>query len=82
MLWGGACLPGLVLGYYGTASARGFAVSSSSVLFWTAVALLLGPVVGLAAGWTRHGGLLQAAALSGLVAATAAVVTLGMYLQG
>lgn len=54
--WRPAVLAGLaatvlqVVGYYGTASLRGFGVSSSFVVLWTACAVLGGPLL----GWAGH----------------------------
>ena len=50
-----ACMVGLVTGYYGVAALHGFPVSSSTASFWVPVALLIGPLTGLAAGWVRSG---------------------------
>jgi len=50
-----ACMVGLAVGYYGVAALHGFPVSSSTASFWIPVALLIGPLTGLAAGWIRSG---------------------------
>jgi hypothetical protein len=50
-----ACMAGLAIGYYGVAALHGFPVSSSTASFWLPVALLIGPLTGLAAGWIRSG---------------------------
>jgi hypothetical protein len=52
---GGLSLLGLVIGYYLTAVQRGVAVSPTAVRFWLLAALVIGPVVGLAAAWVRYG---------------------------
>ena len=50
-----ACMVGLATGYYGVAALHGYPVSSSTAGFWVPVALLIGPLTGLAAGWVRSG---------------------------
>jgi hypothetical protein len=62
------CMVGLNLGYYITAAARGIPISASAVSFWLVAAAVFGPVVGLAAGWVRHGGSIQIGAGSGILA--------------
>ena len=42
-------------GYYGVAALHGYPVSGSTAGFWIPVALLIGPLTGLAAGWVRSG---------------------------
>jgi hypothetical protein len=64
---GGLSLLGLVIGFYATAFGRGVAVSPSAVRFWLAAALLIGPIVGLAAAWVRYGTPWRVAAGAGVV---------------
>jgi hypothetical protein len=64
---GGAALVGLVIGYYVVAALRGVPVGASSVEFWVVAALVIGPLVGLAAGWVRHGQPSQVAVGAGTV---------------
>lgn len=61
-----------VVGYYGTAQLRGFGVSSSYVLLWSACALLGGPVAGAAGHLWRTGGRWAPAATALLPASFAA----------
>jgi hypothetical protein len=65
---GGLCLVGLNIGFYLTAAARGIPLSASSVVFWVTAALIFGPIVGLAAGWVRHGGAIFAGTGAGILA--------------
>ena len=46
-------LVGLVAGYYATNELRGYPASLTYVAFWTSAAVLVGPVLGLAASWLR-----------------------------
>jgi hypothetical protein len=59
---------GLNIGFYLTAAARGIPLSASSVVFWVTAALLFGPIVGLAAGWVRHGSAVYAGTGAGILA--------------
>jgi hypothetical protein len=52
---GATSMVGLVVGYYVTADQRGIPVAGSAVRFWVVAALLIGPLVGVAAAWARHG---------------------------
>jgi hypothetical protein len=65
----------LVLGFYVAEAYRGWPVSRHQVEFWSAASVAIGPVVGLAAGWLRHGGraagALGAGVLGGLLAGEA-----------
>jgi Family of unknown function (DUF6518) len=65
--WGGLSMVGLVVGYYLTAAQRGVPVAPSAVEFWVVAALVIGPVVGLTAGWVRRGSPLRVAAAAGVV---------------
>jgi hypothetical protein len=61
----------LVLGFYVAEAIRGWPVSRHQVVFWFLAAFVAGPLVGLAAGWLRHGGriagALGAGALGGVL---------------
>jgi Family of unknown function (DUF6518) len=46
----------LVLGFYLAQATRGWAVSRHQIAFWLLASFVAGPLVGLAAGWLRHGG--------------------------
>jgi uncharacterized membrane protein YeaQ/YmgE (transglycosylase-associated protein family) len=65
----------LVVGFYATQAHHGWAVSRHQVEFWSAASLVIGPLIGLAAGWLRHSGrtagALGAGALGGLIAGEA-----------
>jgi len=50
------------LGYYAVNELRGFPSSPRAVLVWTVAAVLVGPVLGLAAHWLRTGNVTRAAA--------------------
>jgi hypothetical protein len=52
---GMACMTGLAIGYYGAASLQGFELSTGTAGFWIPLALVIGPLTGLAAGWVRSG---------------------------
>jgi hypothetical protein len=65
---GGLCMVGLNVGFYFMAAARGIAVSSASVVFWTTAALVFGPIVGLTAGWVRRCGAVQVGIGAGTLA--------------
>jgi peptidoglycan/LPS O-acetylase OafA/YrhL len=64
---GALALLALVIGYYGTSRLRGYPVSTSSLVFWPAAAVLAGPGLGLAAHWLRHGTRTRAAVATGAV---------------
>jgi hypothetical protein len=49
-------LVGLVLGFYLAEAYRGWPVSRHQVVFWSVASVVVGPLVGLAAGWLRHAG--------------------------
>jgi hypothetical protein len=53
---GAIALLALDVGYYATASARGFPTSSAHIAFWIVAAVLVGPVLGIGARWldARH----------------------------
>jgi hypothetical protein len=61
----------LVLGFYVAEAIRGWPVSRHQVVFWFAASFAAGPLVGLAAGWLRHGdrlaGALGAGVLGGIL---------------
>jgi hypothetical protein len=65
---GTACLLALDVGFYLTAAARGVPLSAPAVAFWVFAALVVGPIVGLAAGWVRHGGPIRIGAGAGILA--------------
>jgi Family of unknown function (DUF6518) len=52
---GVAACAGEVLGYYVTAAARGFPVSSSSITFWLVSGVVGGAVLGIIGRWWRVG---------------------------
>jgi len=62
-----ACMVGLAIGYYGLAALHGYPVSGSTAGFWVPVALLVGPLTGLAAGWIRSGSPLLAHIAAGVI---------------
>ena len=53
---GAIALVALDVGYYATASARGFPTSSAHIAVWIVAAVLVGPVLGVGARWldARH----------------------------
>lgn len=51
----------LVVGYYAVNELRGFPSSTRAILFWAVAAVLVGPVLGLAAYWLRAGNATRAA---------------------
>jgi Family of unknown function (DUF6518) len=57
----------LVLGFYVVQACRGWGVSRHQVEFWSVASVVVGPLVGLAAGWLRHGGRRAAALGAGVV---------------
>jgi hypothetical protein len=65
----------LVLGFYVAEAYRGWPVSRHQVVFWSVAGVVVGPLVGLAAGWLRHAGrtagALGAGVLGGLLAGEA-----------
>jgi hypothetical protein len=65
----------LVLGFYVAEAIREWPVSRHQIEFWSATSVLVGPLVGLAAGWLRHAGrragALGAGVLGGLLAGEA-----------
>jgi len=62
------CLVTLTVGYYIAAVARDIPVSVSAAMFWLLAAGVFGPIVGLTAGWVRHGGSIQIGVGSGTLA--------------
>jgi len=52
---GAVSLLALVLGYYVTDFLRGFGVSLPTVAMWAMLAVVVGPVLGVCAGWLRAG---------------------------
>src|SRR5690348_17479368 len=50
-----ACMAGLAIGYYAAGTFHTIPPSSDMARFWIPVALLIGPLTGLAAGWIRSG---------------------------
>jgi Family of unknown function (DUF6518) len=65
-----ACMAGLAIGYYAAASLQGFELSTSTAAFWIPLALVIGPLTGLAAGWVRSGPAVLAQIGAGGVAGT------------
>jgi hypothetical protein len=57
----------LVLGFYVGEALRGWGVSRHQVALWSVASVAIGPLVGLAAGWLRHGGRRTAALGTGVV---------------
>ena len=55
LVLGPLALLGMLAGYDLTTLARGNAVSTSTVVFWGAAAVVVGPVLGLGATWARDG---------------------------
>jgi hypothetical protein len=68
-------LVALVLGFYVAEALRGWTVSRHQVEFWSVTSVVVGPLVGLAAGWLRHAGdtagAVGAGGLGGLLAGEA-----------
>ena len=56
-----------VLAFYLGEALRGWTVSGHQLAFWSVCSLIVGPVVGLAAGWLRHSGRREAALGAGIV---------------
>ncbi|HWG14923.1 MAG TPA: DUF6518 family protein, partial [Streptosporangiaceae bacterium] len=67
-LWGLLGLAGLVGGYYLTAISRHVPESPASIRFWMLAAVIIGPLVGVAASWVRRGSLVTAALGAGAAA--------------
>jgi hypothetical protein len=65
---GGLSLLALVGGYFLASEARGYASSTSVLLFWGAAAVTVGPALGVAASWVRRGSGARAAVGAGAVA--------------
>jgi hypothetical protein len=57
----------LVVGFYMGEAHRGWSVDLHQVGLWTAASVAIGPLVGLAAGWLRHGGRTAGALGAGLL---------------
>jgi hypothetical protein len=57
----------LVLGFYIAEALRGWAVSRHQVAFWSLSAVVVGPLIGFAAGWMRNGGFRAAALGAGVL---------------
>jgi hypothetical protein len=68
-------LVALVLGFYAAEAYRGWPVSRHQIVVWCVASVVVGPLVGLAAGWFRHAGrtagALGAGVLGGLLAGEA-----------
>jgi hypothetical protein len=56
-----------VLGFYIVEALRGWSVSGHQVVFWSVTSLVVGPLVGLAAGWLRHAGSMAAGVAAGAI---------------
>jgi hypothetical protein len=67
-LWGLLGLAGLVGGYYLAAISRHVPESPSSIRFWMLAAVIIGPLLGVAASWVRRGSPVTAALGAGAVA--------------
>lgn len=57
----------LVLGFYLMQNHRGWAVSNHQVALWIGASFVAGPLIGLAARWTRRGARLLTALAAGIV---------------
>jgi hypothetical protein len=57
----------LVVGFYIAQATRGWEVSHHQLAFWLIASFVAGPLVGLAAGWLRHGSTVLAAVGAGIV---------------
>ena len=68
ILWGLLGLAGLVGGYYLTAISRHVPESPASIRFWMLAAVIIGPLLGLAASWVRRGSPVTAALGAGAAA--------------
>jgi hypothetical protein len=62
-----AALLALVLGFYLAQATRGWEVSRHQVGFWFLACFVAGPLVGLAADWSRRGGAIAGAIGAGIV---------------
>jgi hypothetical protein len=60
-------LAALVFGFYVAEAYRGWPVSRHQVVFWLMASVVIGPLVGAAAGWLRHGALAQAGLGAGVL---------------
>jgi hypothetical protein len=60
-------LVALVLGFYVAEAYRGWPVSRHQVVFWSVAGVVVGPLLGLAAGWLRHAGRTAGAVGAGVV---------------
>ncbi|MBV9792320.1 MAG: hypothetical protein JO016_00140 [Actinobacteria bacterium] len=68
MVWGLLGLAGLVGGYYLTAISRHVPESPRSIQFWMLAAVIVGPLLGIAASWVRRGSPVTAALGAGAAA--------------
>src|SRR6201986_4027096 len=68
VLWGLLGLAGLGGGYYATAILRHVSESPASIRFWMLAAVIVGPLLGLAASWVRRGSPVTAALGAGAAA--------------
>ncbi|MFZ0384812.1 MAG: DUF6518 family protein [Solirubrobacteraceae bacterium] len=57
----------LVVGFYVVEACRGWGVSRHQVELWSVASVVIGPLVGLAAGWFRHAGRRTAALGAGVL---------------
>jgi hypothetical protein len=78
LVGGALALWALLAGYLVASELRGFAASSWLVAFWGAAGLVAGPLLGLAAWWSRYG----SAAQGGLGAGALAGVLVGEGVYG
>ena len=67
-LWGLLGLAGLVGGYYLAAISRHVPESPASIRFWMLAAVIIGPLLGVAASWVRRGSPVAAALGAGAAA--------------
>ncbi|HEY1916952.1 MAG TPA: DUF6518 family protein [Streptosporangiaceae bacterium] len=60
-------LVALVVGFYVAEALRGWGVSQHQIVFWSATSVVVGPLIGLAAGWLRHAGRVAGALGAGVL---------------
>lgn len=57
----------LVVGFYVAQALRGWPVSREQFVFWSPISVIMGPLIGLAAGWIRHAGRTAGALAAGII---------------
>jgi hypothetical protein len=60
-------LVALVVGFYVAEALRGWGVSRHQIEFWSLTSVVVGPLIGLAAGWFRHAGRVAGALGAGVL---------------